>query len=91
MNANQDITLWVGALRYYLGRQTYAVTDFCNLLIQEWGNISYASKTIIERDVEAEFKRYDEWLKYDTDWQSPLGGTCDVKAWESVRKLWAQN
>jgi len=90
MNNNQDITLWVGALRYYLGRQTYAVTDFCNLLVQEWTDISDAAKTIIKRDVEAEFKRYDEWLKYPTDLVSPLGDSCDVKAWQRVRELWAQ-
>ena len=26
---NASMTLWVGACRYYLGRRSYAVSEFC--------------------------------------------------------------
>lgn len=48
-------TLWIGAFRYYCGRKTYAVQEFCNLLIAY--NLGYYSSAI-----EAA-KAYDERAK----------------------------
>lgn len=39
MSSNEMTTLWLGSFRYYLGRQTYAVDDFCNLLISNWSTL----------------------------------------------------
>ena len=44
MNPDQQTTLWLGSFRYYLGRRTYAVSDFCELLIQEWTTLDERTK-----------------------------------------------
>jgi hypothetical protein len=92
MNDIQTLTLWVGAFRYYLGRQTYAVSDFCDLLIQEWNNLPDKCKGIIQRDLEEAFERDDDHRKdqQDLKYESylPLGMDCDRAEWERVRKLW---
>lgn len=32
MTPDKTTTLWLGAFRYYCGRMTYAVSDFCEML-----------------------------------------------------------
>ena len=39
MDPRDELTLWVGATHYHLGRTTYAVSDFCNLLIGSWNEL----------------------------------------------------
>ena len=87
MAPQDELTLWVGATRYYLGRMTYAVSDFCNLLIGSWNELSENTKTIIQRDIEEEFVRDDE-SRARGDSFHPLGHDMDRKSWEHVRKLW---
>lgn len=84
---HNDVTLWVGALRYYMGRKTYAVSHFCDMLISNWDNISKGAKTIIEKDVEYEFQRDDDARESNMA-HLPLGDDMDRKEWERVRKLW---
>ena len=80
-------TLWLGALRYYLGRRTYAVTDFCQILVQEWDDLPEGLQGLIKRDVEEEFKRDDEHRRHYSK-NLPLGDNCDREAWITVRALW---
>jgi hypothetical protein len=87
MTPDNELTLWVGATRYYMGRMTYAVSDFCNLLIGSWNELSENTKTIIQRDIEEEFLRDDESRKRGDSFH-PLGHDMDRKSWEHVRKLW---
>ena len=72
MTDQQQVTLWLGATRYYMGRMTYAVSDFTELLAQEWPNLGWTVRALIERDVEAEFKRDDE-ARADGRQHLPLG------------------
>lgn len=65
-------TLWVGAFRYYLGRRTYAVQDFCYLLIEEWQNIPATTQNLILRETEAAIK--GGWA----------GDDCDMEGWKLV-------
>lgn len=76
MSPNQATTIWYGALGYYLGRMTYAVGDFCALLIEHWPTLPPETQALIRRDVERAFAA-------DT-----LGMDCDRAEWARVRKLW---
>lgn len=87
MSPDKELTLWVGATRYYLGRMSYAVSDFCNLLIGSWNDLDSRTKTIIRRDIEEEFVRDDE-SRERGDSYHPLGHDIDRQSWEHVRKLW---
>jgi len=87
LSPENELTLWVGATRYYMGRMTYAVSDFCNLLIGSWNELSANTKTIIQRDIEEEFVRDDESRRRGDSFH-PLGHDMDRKSWEHVRKLW---
>ena len=93
MNDDQQLTLWVGATRYHLGRMTYAVRDFCELLRQEWARLPEETRKIIQRDIEQEFAQDDDMRalgrKEDAPpLRLPLGMDCDRAQWEKVRKLW---
>lgn len=96
MNDQQQLTLWIGSLRYHLGRRTYAVSNFCELLIQEWPQLSSRTKFIIQRDVEEEFDRDDRHRQEGGQFKAlggqlkPLGHDCDRACWERVRKLWKE-
>lgn len=88
MNDYQTTTLWLGAFRYYCGRMTYAVSDFCDLLIANWPMLPEATKKLIQRDLEEEFGRDDEARERHSDYL-PLGNACDRMKWEQVRALWS--
>ena len=90
MTTEDEVTLWVGAFRYYCGRRTYAVGNFCDLLIAEWRGLSDRARWIIQRDLEGEFKR-DEECRGKTGDYKPLGDDCDREQWERVRKLWSDD
>jgi hypothetical protein len=84
MNDQQQTTLWIGSFRYYLGRQTCAVSDFCDLLIQEWDNLPTHTQVIIINELENAFVRDDmdrsQGLKH-----LPLGMDCDRADWQRVK------
>lgn len=90
MTDDEKLTLWVGATRYHLGRMTYAVHDFCDLLIRQWGNLPERAQWIIKRDVGEAFDRDDEAREEGRDYK-PLGHDCDRAAWERVRRLWTDH
>jgi hypothetical protein len=87
MNRDDETTLWLGATRYYVGRMTYAVSDFCKLLVDQWPNLSEETRYLIQRDLEREFEKDDEARK-DGRKFLPLGQDCDRTWWELVRRLW---
>jgi len=83
-----ELTLWVGACRYYMGRRTYAVGNFCSLLRREWPKLDERTKQIIRRDVEEEFER-DNQARQSGHTFRLLGDDCDRAEWDKVRALWA--
>ena len=91
MNAHDIERLWVGATRYYLGRMTADTHSYCAQLIGEWWWLPRSLRDQIQRDVEREFERDDEWRKNDSLRPYPLGMDCDREAWERVRGLWRGN
>ena len=89
MTEDQQLDLWLGATRYYLGRMTASVDSFCTLLIQEWSTLPVAVRGLIRRDVEEAFERddYQRFHMYRTG-PYPLGQQCDRASWNRVRELW---
>ncbi len=87
MNDIQQTTLWLAATRYYMGRTTYAVEEFCELLIAEWPNLDEQTKALIQRDITEEIKRDDEDRATGMEYRQ-LGGDCDRDCWDRVAKLW---
>jgi hypothetical protein len=91
MNDYQLTTLWLGSLRYYIGRRSAGISDFTSLLIQEWKNLPTDTQNFIKRDLEVAFMQDD----HDRD-QFPqigskmwrLGDDCDRFEWDKVRDLW---
>jgi hypothetical protein len=85
--SNQFVVL--ATVRYCLGRQTYIVGECARWLIANWADIEPQMKTLIERDVEDEFRRDDEARSRAREGEhKPLGWDCDRKEWERVRELW---
>ena len=95
----QQLVLWLGALRYYLGRSTGAVHEFCEMLIATWPALSMNVRALVQRDIEEAFARDDiEWdhvaartpfgEKPVRPLNMPLGQECDWQAWRQVRALW---
>lgn len=89
MEEFQMTILWVGAFRYHLGRMTYAVSDFCNLLIETWPTLPEHTRNLIRRDLEEEFKRDNEARTEGWPYR-PLGDDCDRREWARVRALWVE-
>lgn len=85
MTDDQQLTLWLGATRYYLGRAE--VDEFCSALIEAWPALSKRTQDLIRHDVEDAFFRADTWRTLVRYWH-PLGQDCDRAQWERVRALW---
>lgn len=90
MNEHQKSTLWVGAFRYYLGRQTYAVGDFCDLLLAERDNLPAPVKHLILREIESAIDN-DDAARERGDIVKPMGWDCDRRAWEKVKEALVVN
>lgn len=86
LTPDQQSTLWIGATRYYMGRMSYAVPSFCDLLKQEWDRLPKHTQDIIRRDLMEEFERDDRARAEGWDYK-PLGHDCDRVQWESVKKM----
>jgi hypothetical protein len=89
MTEDQETTLWIGAFRYYLGRMSYAVGNFCDLLMAHWPALNGRVKALIQRELDEAFKQDDE-MRYDGKEYLPLGHDCDRAQWERVRYMLAQ-
>ena len=76
------------AVRYCLGRRTYAVDDCARWLVSVWPMLDEDAKTCIQRDLEEEFRRDDAARANGNFAGLPLGMDIDRASWERVRKLW---
>ena len=90
MDDEEALTLWLGAARYYLGRMSYAVSDFCDLLRRTWPRLPARVRLLIRRDVEERIAA-DDAARGDgrSAMTLPLGMDCDREQWQRVRALWA--
>ena len=83
-----SLTVWMGATRYFMGRRSASVSEFCTELRAAWRFLDDETRALIERDVEEEFERDDSWRTLHQDKPWPLGDNCDRESWEGVRRLW---
>jgi hypothetical protein len=81
--------LWRGALQYHIGRMKYEVSEFADLVEQEWHNLPEEIKAMIKQEVERAFY-YDCRDRMAKDnWDLPkLGDDLDRDEWMRIRKLW---
>lgn len=86
MTDNAQATLWIGAMRYYMGRRTYAVSDFCLALRAEWASLPMATQAFLRQELEDAF-REDDTRRAGNGYKS-LGDDIDRAEWEKVRALW---
>jgi hypothetical protein len=91
-----DLTVWLGAFRYYCGRTSYAVDDYCRALCAEWPILTEYTRFLIQTELEKEFERDDAERQEDIDMEKkvrrtkryPLGLDDNRRSWEKVRQLW---
>lgn len=74
--------LWIGAFRYWCGRQTISVHSFCDELINEWVNLPYHVKSVIERDLKQAIE--------DDDRDRELGRECKTLGHDMDRAKWLE-
>lgn len=70
--------------RWILGRATYAVSEHCEWLIDNWDRIPESERSIIRRDIESEF----ELAERTSGTFCRLGMDMDRACWARVRNLW---
>jgi hypothetical protein len=80
MSDHQLLTLWLGAFRYYLGRRSYAVSDFCELLAQQWPNLPKRTQDLIKKELDKEVERDTESRTAGYEFHH-LGDDCDRNEW----------
>jgi len=73
--------LVIGAFRYYLGRQTYAVSDFCLYTQENLKYISESTRRLMRRELREEIERDDEARSVSESRFLPLGSNCDREMW----------
>lgn len=75
MDAYELGSLLVYAMRYALGRQTYAVNDVCGAIRKHWPRLLDREKGVIKRDIR-------EWLEPHKYYSS-----SDINEWSSILEL----
>jgi len=79
---NLPINMIHQATRYVLGRSTYAVTEHCEWLTNNWFSIPASEQMLVESAVEDAYRR----LAIDPE---ALGDPIAYKpTWDRVRSLW---
>ena len=86
MTDAEKTTLWIGAFRYYLGRTSYAVGDFCSALIKAWPDLPETVRGIIYHELGATLLNDDVCREAGIDCR-PLGHDCDREQWDLVMML----
>lgn len=83
MNLDTLNNLWIGAFRYYCGRETISVHAFCDDLINNYEQIPDQAKGVIKRDLLQAFEDDDRDRKRKSDVKT-LGHDMDRAKWLEV-------
>lgn len=85
MNESLLEDLWIGAFRYYCGRQTIAVHSFANGLIKaiDKGQLPERAHMVIKRDL-IELINDDDKDRENGRWYKTLGDDVDRALWLKV-------
>lgn len=71
------------AMRYGIGRMSYAPSLIVNWLKRYWDTFNNNTKAILYRDLTEEIERANRYLKDNKDDLDYLGHTSDRQTWES--------
>lgn len=82
MNNDDKSDLWIGAFRYYCGRQTIAVHSFTQSLIKHWGEIPVRAQAVIRRDLKQSIA--------DDDRDRERGSACKTLGHDMDRAKWLE-
>lgn len=85
MTDDEKMTLWLGSFRYHMGRQTYAVGMFCEMLLRHWAEIPAKTQNLIRRELADEIER-DNKAREAGDQYKPLGADIDRLQWINVAR-----
>lgn len=83
-----ELDMFVGAFRYYLGRTSGASYYFARSLAKAWEDIPKHTQDILIRELKDAFERDDEARKEGKE-ILPLGDDIDRLAWEAVRRVYS--
>lgn len=86
MTDSEKMTLWIGAFRYHLGRQTYAVGMFCEMLLKHWRDIPEKTQNLIRREL-ADAIAKDNEARNEGAQYKPLGADIDRAEWIKVYSM----
>jgi hypothetical protein len=70
-------TLMIGATRYALGRQSYIVSEQCNLIRRYWDRMSQNTRDVIKHDIESAIANAENMGR-------TLGMKQDHRNWRSL-------
>lgn len=78
----EKLTLFLGAFRYYLGRASYAVSEFTALLAKHWDDVDPYTKNLILKELKEELDK-DTKQRDDPSFDGwcCLGHDCDRQSW----------
>lgn len=83
MNSEELAVLWIGAFRYYLGRQSIMTHAFCDQLTREFDSLPEQVKLVVVNDLKDAFKQDDKDRDKERDCFT-LGSDADRGKWLDV-------
>jgi len=76
-------TLFLQSFRYCLGRTSYAVSDYCSMLITHKDSLSDSTLSCIKRELKDAFAKDDCDREFNYSYRT-LGHDCDRDSWSFV-------
>jgi len=67
-NTSDEVALWVNAMRYCVGRNTYAVDEFIEMCKRHWSNLQDRTRGVLMKDLlrainhDTPETRLNDWL-----------------------------
>lgn len=80
-----ELVFW--SFRYFLGRRSYAVSDFANRLSITFHLLDSKTQKLIKIELDKAFEEDDEARALKMDYRI-LGDDCDREAWLKVKRAY---
>lgn len=87
LSPDQEITLWIGALDYYLGRQTYSVHTFNEMLREHYSTLGPKTRNLVKSRLHEAFDRLARLRQIGVAnaTEAVFGSAIDRQAWEATQ------
>ena len=76
----------IAALRYAIGRRSYAPGLVADWIKRHWGDFQDCDKTTMFKNLESEIESFEKFPDINT-----LGDPCDKKTWYALRDWMKEN